>query len=355
MSALEASSSVPTAFAEQSHAASSIDAGTPENHASFETASSEQSSKAKLQGIAARIRLNKSRSFTAFLDSGQCLCEAKNLLAHGEFENWCYAELNYSKSTAENLMRVAKVLGPRLKNITVTAMPSPSLLYRLSARSTPEDIRDEFLPRVIAGDEVGPALRTALKQHRDKLKAAKATNVDAEDAEAQAAMAAVQRDGAVPDVRGGDPRCVAGQQEAKAAAVTLIAERFGDALPILLEHVAQAGPGCIFSLDVEHELQARLTMRLAPTVDDGASLPGPPPMPPEASSEELATALDNEAGSPGDGAESVIETAPLLPNLTADAGEVRQAPLSIADSNTKTEFTHFRGPGQALIPKAKSV
>lgn len=51
------------------------------------------------------------------IEVGRRLKEAKELLNHGEWLKWLKESVNYSKSTAENLMNLYKEYGPKLLSL----------------------------------------------------------------------------------------------------------------------------------------------------------------------------------------------------------------------------------------------
>ncbi len=212
------------------------------------------------RGICERERALAACARTVWLENGLALSQAKEMLGHGRFEAWCERELSYKKSTAENMIRAARVLGPAFRSVTVMLLPAPTLAYELS-RQTLQTIRDKYVPRMVAGEMVEDEVWAAIEQHRRELKDAKKR-----DARGSANAPEEQKAGAKCEVVGAhkltrevkEPRP---EQEdrasAQSAALNLIVARLGDDLPQLLALVAQAG-GKIFSAYAESELQARV-------------------------------------------------------------------------------------------------
>jgi hypothetical protein len=213
-----------------------------------------------------------------WLETGQDLIRAKKLLGHGRFEKWCANELSYSKSKAEKLMRAAEVFGPHLKSVTVTDLPPPTVLYALSAPSVPQELRDQFIPRIVAGEQVGSEVRRAIKRHRENVeleerRAVPSCDADIEDEARARARADVEREG---------------QQADRSAALKLILARVGDDLPKLLALVVKAGPNSVFMPTAYHELLRQIAKKFSgPAIreddivafnDGGTSAPfrGPP-------------------------------------------------------------------------------
>lgn len=65
--------------------------------------------------LAVEINLIKERTarqvITASIEIGERLIAAKELVGHGEWENWLQDNVNYSASTAQNLMRISREYG----------------------------------------------------------------------------------------------------------------------------------------------------------------------------------------------------------------------------------------------------
>jgi len=199
----------------------------------------------ELRVLADRINERDQRSKDCrshWLQNGRDLLEAKRLLGHGQFERWCRTELGYGKSKAEKLMRAAEMFGPRLESRTVTDLPPPTVFYMLSAPSVPQEIRDKFDSRVLAGEKVGPELRQAIRDHRQQAERRTAHSVEADTVH-------VEPEAEDPDLKRQR------QSAARLAALGFIQARLGDDLPELMNLVADAGPGSVFGLDAERALE----------------------------------------------------------------------------------------------------
>ena len=115
-------------------------------------------------GIAQNLRKLIARRSKDLLAMGSDLRLAKQLVGHGRFANWLRSEFGWSERTAERYMRAFEVFGS--KNDTVSVL-EPTVIYALSARSTPSAVREAVLNRVAAGSP--PALneiRTAVASAR---------------------------------------------------------------------------------------------------------------------------------------------------------------------------------------------
>jgi hypothetical protein len=82
------------------------------------------------------------------IEIGRALLTIKESLPHGQFGKWLRAEFGWSDRTARNYMNAAKEFGDKTE---IVADLEPTALYALAAKSTPEDIREEFLEKIEAG------------------------------------------------------------------------------------------------------------------------------------------------------------------------------------------------------------
>ena len=64
-----------------------------------------------LEIVAAEIRSYTWSMLTNIIEIGRRLCEAKEMLPHGEFMNWCTENFGYSKSQTNNFMRLYEAYG----------------------------------------------------------------------------------------------------------------------------------------------------------------------------------------------------------------------------------------------------
>ncbi|TXN21410.1 DUF3102 domain-containing protein [Methylobacterium sp. WL19] len=186
--------------------------------------------------------------------TGKDLNEAKARIPHGQFEPWCQS-LNYSKSKAEKLMRTASMFSDQLESVNVTDFPKPSSLYLLSAPSVPQAIRDEFVPRIIAGESVGFEVKQAIKTYQKDVERSAASTAKAKAARAsrEAANAkAAERDAAKREAQN------LVQAKAMAAALDFLAAKLGNELSTFLKLTGEAGLGTVLNYDAERELTARM-------------------------------------------------------------------------------------------------
>jgi hypothetical protein len=101
-----------------------------------------------LRGQAERIQRGLTLSI---IQTGKSLLEAKRHLSHGQFLKWIEFEAGLHVRTAQAYMQVAQ--WAKGKSTVVSRLP-PSLLYLLSAPSTPDDFQTELLERLEAGERI---------------------------------------------------------------------------------------------------------------------------------------------------------------------------------------------------------
>jgi DUF3102 family protein len=111
-----------------------------------------------LKGQAERIQRGQTLSI---IQTGKSLIEAKRYLSHGQFLSWIEFEVGLHIRTAQEYMQVAQWAKGRAP--IVSHLP-PSLLYLLSAPSTPHDFQAELLQRLEAGERIN--VRTARSELR---------------------------------------------------------------------------------------------------------------------------------------------------------------------------------------------
>jgi hypothetical protein len=115
-----------------------------------------------LSGQADRIRR---QCVTSIIQIGKALLEAKHHLSHGAFIRWVEGEVCIPVRSAQAYMRVASWASN--KSATVAHLP-PSVLYLLSASSTPPEFVADVLKRAEAGEYIVPSVM------REELKTARA-------------------------------------------------------------------------------------------------------------------------------------------------------------------------------------
>ena len=114
-----------------------------------------------LKGQADRIR---KQCVTSIIQIGKALNESKRHLSHGAFLKWVEWEVCLPARTAQAYMRIANWAADKSAAV---AHLSPSMLYVLSASSTPNDYVVEILSRAESGETIAPsAVRNELKALR---------------------------------------------------------------------------------------------------------------------------------------------------------------------------------------------
>ena len=86
------------------------------------------------------------------IEIGRRLCEAKELVEHGEWGKWLEEKVNYSKSTANNLMNIFKeygsdqlnLLGDNVKNKTYEKLTYSQAVQLLGI---PSEEREDFIKK----------------------------------------------------------------------------------------------------------------------------------------------------------------------------------------------------------------
>ena len=101
-----------------------------------------------LKGEAKRIRHQYA---TSIVQIGKALIRAKHYLRHGQFIHWVDQQAGIQPRTAQAYMRVAQWVAN--KNAKVVNLP-PTMLYILSARSTPTDYVLNIMKKIDAGQDL---------------------------------------------------------------------------------------------------------------------------------------------------------------------------------------------------------
>ena len=90
------------------------------------------------------IKLWMKQTTLGAIESGEKIIQIKQLLDHGQFQDWVKLELGCTHSTALSLMRAARVFGSEKERIASSGI-GLSVLYLLSQRNTPEELREQVL------------------------------------------------------------------------------------------------------------------------------------------------------------------------------------------------------------------
>lgn len=126
-----------------------------------------------LEVISAEIRAITASMLSNIMEIGRRMCEAKELLPHGEFGVWIREETGYSLSTANNFMRIFKeysapqgsLFGPEANCQTFGNL---SYSKALALLSVPAEEREEFAERVDAEHLSSRELQEAIKEMNEQ-------------------------------------------------------------------------------------------------------------------------------------------------------------------------------------------
>lgn len=121
--------------------------------------------------IAAEINTIKNRTkrevLTASVEIGQRLTEAKELVKHGDWEQWLHDKVDYSQSTANNLMRIFNEYGDNQIDLLGTSKSQTfaNLTYSqaIALFALPADERVEFVKENDVEDMTARQLQEAIK------------------------------------------------------------------------------------------------------------------------------------------------------------------------------------------------
>ena len=128
-----------------------------------------------LEVISAEIRAITASMLSNIMEIGRRMCEAKELLPHGEFGTWIKEQTGYSLSTANNFMRIFKeysapqgsLFGPEANCQTFGNL---SYSKALALLAVPAEEREEFADKVDAEHLSSRELQEAIRE-RDEQKA----------------------------------------------------------------------------------------------------------------------------------------------------------------------------------------
>lgn len=103
---------------------------------------------------------------TGIIAIGKRLIEVKGMLGHGQFSDWIAAEFELSERMAQNYMNVARHYGDGQKRNNISFF-NPTVLYLLSAPSTPEEARAEVEQAASEGKKITVEFaKEAIQKHR---------------------------------------------------------------------------------------------------------------------------------------------------------------------------------------------
>lgn len=124
--------------------------------------------------LAAEIRALTASMLSTIIEIGRRMCQAKEMLPHGEFGAWVKEETGYSQSTANNFMRLFQEYGAAqgcLFGAEVNSQTFGNLPYSkaLALLAIPAEEREEFARENHVEDMSTRELKQAIKE-RDELR-----------------------------------------------------------------------------------------------------------------------------------------------------------------------------------------
>jgi hypothetical protein len=105
----------------------------------------------RLYQQAERIRRRIAGTAQDMIDIGLDLAAAKAGTEHGTFTSWVEAECGITPRLAQMYMRAAEWVADKSEIISLL---QPTAILKLSAKSTPDDVRADVINRVMAGERV---------------------------------------------------------------------------------------------------------------------------------------------------------------------------------------------------------
>ncbi len=103
---------------------------------------------AEVEAATTRIRERLTRQVKDIIETGCDLQEVKDKLQHGQFEAWLNSEFGMAVRTAQRFMRASE--WAQDKNDIVSHL-TPTTVYMLSAKSTPEGVHEQVVERLERG------------------------------------------------------------------------------------------------------------------------------------------------------------------------------------------------------------
>ena len=143
--------------------------------------------------VAAEINTIKNQTkrlvLSASVEIGRRLEEAKSLVNHGQWQQWLKDKVNYSQSTADNLMRISREYGDEQVNLFSNESKSQtfanlSYSQAVALFALPADDREEFVKSNDVDDMTSRQLQEAIKAQK---------KAEAEKADAEVAKQAAEK------------------------------------------------------------------------------------------------------------------------------------------------------------------
>jgi hypothetical protein len=156
----------------------------------FDYSSLDHGTACRLKQAAEEIRDAKRGAARSIIHIGVQLLEVKGCLEHGKFGAWLKREFGWSKRTAQSYMRAAEVFGG--KSETVADLPH-AFIYKLTARSTPPQIREKVVADLEAGHPIDcPRVTKEISRSRPGKSLAKLSRVEKSTQEATEILAILE-------------------------------------------------------------------------------------------------------------------------------------------------------------------
>lgn len=143
-------------------------------HMNEMTTAQERTPARSLIDIEADIRLQKNVIGEGYVKIGLALIEAKEQLNHGAWANWLRERVNFSQSSAEGYMRVAREYGSgsKLLNLPYTKV--------LALLAVPAEERETFATENDVEDKSVSEIKRLIRERDEALKAAEAAKAQSE-------------------------------------------------------------------------------------------------------------------------------------------------------------------------------
>lgn len=129
--------------------------------------------------VAAEIRTFTASMLNSIIEIGRRMCEAKEMLEHGEFIPWIEQNTGYSQSTANNFMRLYREYGEEQGSLFGTGVSNSqtfgNLTYSkaLALLALPAPEREEFVETHAVDDMTTAELKAAIRERDEAREAAK--------------------------------------------------------------------------------------------------------------------------------------------------------------------------------------
>ena len=129
--------------------------------------------------VAAEIRTFTASMLNSIIEIGRRMCEAKEMLEHGEFIPWIEQNTGYSQSTANNFMRLYREYGEEQGSLFGTGVSNSqtfgNLTYSkaLALLALPAPEREKFVETHAVDDMTTQELKAAIRERDEAREAAK--------------------------------------------------------------------------------------------------------------------------------------------------------------------------------------